>query len=282
MPPPIAPTVAAPSGSLSPRDGAREALWATALLLLMLLVGKHVVAAVGGGQIIFTAIAAYQLYAPLRLIQRSGELPEAYALHAHGLLLGPLAWLRGVVVRRQRAAHRKGRASLVSRGLALYARGARMNPRALAADLTRAGVVALVTFPPFALLHHMWQVHAGGHYHFAIPHDLGSIMLENTFLIALPEEMFYRGFLEHRLERLWPTKLHVLTLPLSRTVFVASALFALGHFVGEYNPARLAPFFPAFVFSMLVRRGGSLAGAVAYHGASNAFSALLFTGYLNR
>jgi membrane protease YdiL (CAAX protease family) len=137
-----------------------------------------------------------------------------------------------------------------------------------------------LTFPPFAIGHHFWQTELGAPgYRFVIPPDIAITLLKNTFLIALPEEMFYRGFLEHRLERLWPTKHHIWILPLGRTVILASALFAVGHFLGEYNPARLGPFFPAFVFSALTRRSGSICGAIAYHGMSNAFSTLLFAGY---
>jgi membrane protease YdiL (CAAX protease family) len=265
--------------SLDARAGAREALLAAAALLAMLTVSKHLARAIGFGEIWFTAVAAFQLYAPIWLAQRRGEAPEVYALHAHGMILGPLAALRARLVRARRARRSRGRASRISRILASYARGARLNGQALQADLGRALLTMLVTFPPFLLAHHGYQLWRGASgYHFAVPPDLLDIFLKNTFLVALPEEMFYRGFLEHRLDRLWPT-VRWFVVPLSRTVVLASALFALGHFLGEYNPARLGPFFPAFVFSMLVRRGGSMAGAVFYHGASNAFSALLFAGY---
>jgi uncharacterized protein len=265
---------------LDARAGAREALWATGALLLLLLVGKHLASAVGFGEVWFTAIAAFQLYVPLWLVQRRGEAPEAYALHAHGLILGPLAALRARIVRARRQGKGRGRASALSRFLAGYARGAKLNGGALGRDVGRALLAMLVTFPPFLIAHHFWQLQFGAAgYRLVIPHDLAETFLKNTFLVALPEEMFYRGFLEHRLERLWPTR-RWLIVPIGRTVVLASALFALGHFLGEYNPARLAPFFPAFVFSMLVRRGGSLAGGVLYHGAANAFSALLYAGYV--
>jgi hypothetical protein len=112
-----------------------------------------------------------------------------------------------------------------------------------------------------------------------VPDDLHLVLLKNTFLIALPEELFYRGFVEHRLERHWPTRLFPIGVPLGRTVVLSSALFALGHFVGEWNPARLGPFFPAFLFSLLTRRSGCIAGAVCYHGLSNAFSYLAASWY---
>ncbi|OGQ24594.1 MAG: hypothetical protein A2138_02650 [Deltaproteobacteria bacterium RBG_16_71_12] len=265
---------------LDPRAGAREALIAAVVLLALLGGGKHLVRAIGLGEVIFTIIAGFQIYVPLWLIQRRGEAPESYALHAHGLLLGPVAALRRRLVRARRRRRRRGRPSRLARLLALYGRGAQLRPGPLARDLGLAFALALLVFPPFSVGHHFWQQAFGaGAFAFRVPDDLLATLVKNVFLVALPEEMFYRGFLERRLERLWPTRWHVWLIPISRTVILASALFALGHFLGEYHPARLGPFFPAFVFSALTRRSGSITGAVFFHGASNAFSALLLAGY---
>lgn len=266
--------------SAAVRRGAREALWATAALLASLWIGKHLARVSGFGDVIFTLIAAFQLYVPLWLIQRAGALPESHAIHAHGLLLGPIAALRRRLVGARRRRHFRGGPGSVGRWLAHYGRGAIFRPGALARDLRGAVVVALVTFPMFAMSHHVWQEMLGHPWRiWRVPDDLLVVWLKNTVLIALPEELFYRGFVETRLERLWPTKTTVWGIPLGRTVILTSALFALGHFLGEYNPARLGPFFPAFVFSALTRRSGSITGAVCYHGASNAFSHLLAAGY---
>jgi membrane protease YdiL (CAAX protease family) len=265
---------------LPPKDGAKEALVAAAVLLLLLGGGKHLAAAIGFGEILFTGVAAFQIYAPLWLVQRRGEAPEQYALHVHGLILGPIAALRRRVVQARRRRRRRGRPSAFARLLALYGRGARARPRDAVRDFGRALLFALVIFPPFALAHHFWQRAFGAsHYSLVVPPDLAVTLLKNVFLVALPEEMFYRGFVEHRLDRFWPTKHYIWIVPVSRTVILASFLFALGHFLGEYNPARLGPFFPAFLFSALTRRSGSIAGAVLFHGMSNAFSAFLFAGY---
>lgn len=278
-------SVTEPTVSLDARAGAREALVATGVLLVLLGAGKHLVAVWGAvGSLFFTAVAAFQIYVPLWLIQRRGELPESYGIHVHGAVLGPVAALRRFVVTRLRAAGRRGtRPGIMRRTLALYGRGAQIRPGPFARDAGQALVAAAMTFPPFAVAHHVWQVHVlrGGDaaYAFTVPGDLAQTLLQNTLLVALPEEMFYRGFVEHRLDRLWPTRRMVWLVPLSRTVVVTSALFALGHFLGEYNPARLGPFFPAFLFSGLTRRGGSISGAVLYHGLSNAFSAFLVAGY---
>jgi uncharacterized protein len=271
---------AAPSPSA--RAGAREALIASGILVVLLGAGKPLAALVPfGADVLFTVVAGYQLYVPLWLVQARGEAPESHGIHAHGLLLGPIAWLRARVVRRLRAQGRRRRRGAVRGLLAHYGRGASFRPRAFAADMGRALVVALVTFPPFLIGHHLWwtMLAPEGAKVLFVPHlpaDLASVLFKNTLLVALPEEMFYRGFVETRLERLWPTRWFVLGVPIGRAVIVASAFFALGHFAGEWNPARLGPFFPAFVFSMLRRKSDSIAGAVVYHGLSNAFSTVLW------
>lgn len=267
------------------REGAREALKAGVGLLVLLAVGKSLAPFVPfGADAVFTAAAAYQLYVPLWLIQKRGEVPESHFIHVHGLLLGAVASVRRRVVesRRARGARKRG---AFDDWLAHYGRGARFRPRAFFEDVGRALLVAIITFAPFAVGHHFWQVMMAGEganvvYRPTLPPDLLAIVAKNVFLVALPEELFYRGFLETRLERLWPTKRFVLGIPVGRAVVVASAMFALGHWLGEWhNPARLGPFFPAFVFSMLTRKGGSITGAVLYHGLSNAFSATLLAGY---
>jgi membrane protease YdiL (CAAX protease family) len=271
--------------ALRPAAGAREALIASCVLVLLLGAGKPLATLVPfGADVLFTLVAGYQLYVPLWLVQARGEAPESHAIHVHGLLLGPIAWLRARVVRRARAGRRRmarKRGRFLRATLAHYGRGASFRPGPFFADVGRALLVALITFPPFIVAHHLWwQLLAspGANVLFVphLPPDLGVLLLKNTLLVALPEEMFYRGFVETRLERLWPTRRFILGVPLGKTVIVASAFFALGHFAGEWNPARFGPFFPAFVFSMLRRKSGSILGPVLYHGMSNAFSTVLW------
>lgn len=259
---------------------------ATGALLLMLALIKPLRGmAPFAPDLVFTAAAGFQLYVPLWLIQRRGEDPKVYGIHAHGLFLGPIAaWRRRRVLSRKRLAREKRRArDSLDDNLAAYGRGARLEPKALAKDLGWALGLMAVTFPPFAVGHHFWLSILSGRearYVFDLPDNLVTIVLTNLLLVALSEELFYRGFLETRLDRLWKDRFSIFGLPLTRTVFVASALFALGHFAGEWgSPARLAPFFPAFAFSFLARKGSSIFGAVIFHGCSNIYSAVLLSGY---
>ena len=97
--------------------------------------------------------------------------------------------------------------------------------------------------------------------------------------VALPEETFYRGYLQPQLELAMPPRARVLGVPLGRAVVVSAALFALGHFLGEWNPLRLGPFFPALLFAWLRNATGSVVGAVVFHATCNVFGAVLYTLY---
>lgn len=96
-----------------------------------------------------------------------------------------------------------------------------------------------------------------------------------VFAVALPEEVFHRGYLMSALEERWPPRRRVLGAPLGLAAVLASLLFAVGHLVGMAEVARLATFFPALVFSWLWRRSGSLWAPALFHAAANLLMAVL-------
>jgi membrane protease YdiL (CAAX protease family) len=104
----------------------------------------------------------------------------------------------------------------------------------------------------------------------------------HTLGVALPEELFYRGFLQPRLCRSFADRPIAYGFVWNHGIALAAALFTAAHFLGDYNPARLGPFFPALLFGILRRRSGSIASAVLLHAAFNIFGALLFAGMLGR
>lgn len=98
--------------------------------------------------------------------------------------------------------------------------------------------------------------------------------------VALPEELFFRAYLQERLSHRWPAR------PggrwwqsLSRAVVAAAAVFALAHVVGDYRLSRLGPFFPGLLFGALRVYTGSIWSAVGYHALCNLLQQLLFASY---
>jgi uncharacterized protein len=96
--------------------------------------------------------------------------------------------------------------------------------------------------------------------------------------VALPEEAFYRGYLQTALGRCpgWNRRLAV---GLSPSILVTSALFAVGHVLTEPNPARLAVFFPALLFGWLRARTGGIGASIVFHALCNTFAWWLGQSY---
>ena len=163
--------------------------------------------------------------------------------------------------------------------------------------------IIVITFVPFWFLHDWWWtllgVTDGSGSQLGIPRGDAAVWLSNqitadpivvTILslteliaihllgVALPEELFYRGFLQPKLCRSFNDRPLALGFVWNHGIAIAAVLFAMAHFLGEYNPARLGPFFPALLLGMLRRRSGSIAGAVVLHAAFNIYGALLFAG----
>jgi membrane protease YdiL (CAAX protease family) len=101
---------------------------------------------------------------------------------------------------------------------------------------------------------------------------LGERIATHTLGVALPEETFYRGYLQPCLEWRWPPRMQVAGTGIGGATVAAATLFALGHFLGEWNPLRLGPFFPALLFAWQRNRTGSVAGAIALHASFNVFA----------
>jgi len=105
---------------------------------------------------------------------------------------------------------------------------------------------------------------------------------KELFTIALPEEVFHRGYLMSALEERWPARRRILGAPLGLAALLACVIFAVGHLVGEMALARLATFFPSLVFSWLWRRSGSLWAPALFHAASNLLMSVLLASTFGR
>lgn len=147
-------------------------------------------------------------------------------------------------------------------------------------DVKWALLFALVTFGPYAVGHHLWWTEVfQRQFHPALPEHLPNLVLTHFLGVALPEEVFYRGFVQPRLAERFTKRITVFGASLGWEIPIASAIFALGHFAGEYDPTRLGPFFPGLLFGFLRAKTGTVYGAVTYHALSNILSECLYACY---
>ena len=109
--------------------------------------------------------------------------------------------------------------------------------------------------------------------------QVASDVFGQLMLIALPEEIFYRGYLQSKFDEIAPPKVRVAGALLGPGLLYTSAIFALGHLLTELNPARLAVFFPSLVFGFLRARSRGIGAGVVFHAMCNLFSAYLLHSY---
>jgi membrane protease YdiL (CAAX protease family) len=151
-------------------------------------------------------------------------------------------------------------------------------PRRIFVDSTRAIATALATalvvFPPFALGFYLWWQPEGA-FHFRSVSRVAADALGQMLVVALPEEVFYRGYLQTALDNAWKPRVKFLGGAFSPGILVTSALFALGHVLTEPHPSRLAVFFPSLLFGWLRSRTGGVGASIGFHAMSNLYSAYL-------
>lgn len=93
--------------------------------------------------------------------------------------------------------------------------------------------------------------------------------LVQLVVVALPEELFFRGFLQKLLEQRFPPKRRWLGGGVGLALVLASLAFALIHLPKEGDPRGLATFFPGLLFGWMRSATGSILASTLAHGASN-------------
>ncbi len=206
-----------------------------------------------------------------------GSLPETIAGTAIGLwFLGATYWL----VLRSRAPGVEREYGLQLGGLLELEP---IDGKRLVADCARALgwalSVAALTFPFFWLGHVQWYGTTRGFAPGVGGVELADQLVAQLAVVALPEEAFYRGYLQTALDKIWRPSLRLFGAQVGPGLLIASAIFAVGHVLTEPYLGRLAVFFPSLVFGWLRARTGGIGAGVAFHAACNGFAWYLGRGY---
>jgi membrane protease YdiL (CAAX protease family) len=143
------------------------------------------------------------------------------------------------------------------------------------------GMLALVGVP-FYFGWRAWFAHFMPRVHFSLevrPGEAVNEVLGQLFVIALPEEAFYRGYLQSRLDDAWSPRRRILGATLGPGWLLASGIFAAGHVATVHAVTRLAVFFPALLFGWLRARTRGIGAPVVCHMLFNVYSQVLGRGY---
>jgi len=150
--------------------------------------------------------------------------------------------------------------------------------KAWTAAMWALGAAAIVAVPYFVGWRFWWTPK----FPFSLslrPADAAGELLNQLIVIALPEEAFYRGYLQSKLDEAWPPRWSLLGARIGPGLLGAAAIFALGHIVTVQAPARLAVFFPALLFGWLRARTGGIGASVCFHAFCNVYAEILGSGY---
>lgn len=146
--------------------------------------------------------------------------------------------------------------------------------------LKSLALALLVTFVPFYLI-----MILGGHFGLdkpialSLPKEILPFSINQLILVALPEEFFFRGYVQSRLNSGFKWKMKIFGAEIGVGVIGGAILFALAHIIVSATPLRAATVFPALVMGWLREKTGSLAAPMAYHWLANItflFAAQLF------
>jgi membrane protease YdiL (CAAX protease family) len=201
--------------------------------------------------------------------------PERYAATLVGVGFLAATWV--LVLR-----HDAGTVQAYGLSLGGVLEPTRLDPRRIARSLFGAVAWAVllmaITFPAFVIAYRLWW-HPRFPFVLRLPPSVLDDVAGQLVVIALPEEAFFRGYLQTSLDRVWAPRWRILGATLGPGWIVSAVIFALGHVLTIRHPARLAVFFPALVFGWLRQRTGGVGASMLFHASCNLLSATLGRSY---
>jgi membrane protease YdiL (CAAX protease family) len=147
-------------------------------------------------------------------------------------------------------------------------------------ELGVAAGVAAVVFPLYAIGFYGWTEPAQP-FSLSLPPDLANLALTQLVVVALPEEAFFRGYLQTALGDNERRRVRILGVELAPAAWIAqAALFSIVHLIVEPHPARLLVFFPGLLFGWVRAWRGGIGAGLALHAMSNLYSEILSRSWL--
>jgi membrane protease YdiL (CAAX protease family) len=150
--------------------------------------------------------------------------------------------------------------------------------RSAASELGFAVGLAALVLPPFWLGYRAWWSPVLP-FHAAPISAIADDALGQWLVIALPEEAFYRGYLQTRFDEAWAPRRKILGTFVGPGLIATSLIFALGHVATEFHPNRLSVFFPSLLFGWIRTRRKGVGAASAFHAFCNLFASYLARSY---
>lgn len=143
-----------------------------------------------------------------------------------------------------------------------------------------AGKAFALLAVPFVVGYHFYQTRIfgfkPGH---GLPQDFPLEIAHQLFFVALPEEFFYRGYFQTRLNEVFPRKFLIFGVPMGWAAPLACLFFAFGHSLVQLQWWHFATFFPGLVFAWMREKTGGVVAGAFFHAACNLGVIALDTWY---
>ena len=105
--------------------------------------------------------------------------------------------------------------------------------------------------------------------------DVLVIVLYHLFYVAIPEEFFYRGYFQTRLNEVFPKNKMIFGVPMGWGAVIATLFFAFGHSLVSLQWWHFATFFPGMVFAWMREKTGGVISGAFFHALCNIAVALM-------
>lgn len=139
----------------------------------------------------------------------------------------------------------------------------------------------LVVYPPYILGAHFWMtvVDHRPNFHLAPFPDWWQTCIFQVLLIALPEEFFFRGYMQGTLNKVFIKTRRIFGANISWALPVTSLVFAFSHSFVHYAWWHFAIFFPSLLFGWLKEKTGSITAPILFHAFANVMSDWIIRSY---
>lgn len=128
----------------------------------------------------------------------------------------------------------------------------------------------LIIGPLFWIGYHFYQTlifgFEPGH---GLPADALTLIGYQLFFVAIPEEFFYRGYFQTRLNEVMERRFMIFGVPMGWGSVWASLFFAFGHTLVLFQWWHFATFFPGMVFAWLREKTGDVTAGAVFHAICN-------------
>ncbi len=134
---------------------------------------------------------------------------------------------------------------------------------------------------PFAVGNHFYQgLLFGRSPHWTLPRDfLTQVVAYHVLVVALPEEFFYRGYVQSRLNQVFGRRWRIAGVHCGWSLVITAMLFAAGHSLVVVRWWHFSIIFPAMLFGWIRERTGNVLAPAIFHALCNVVMITLDTCY---